>query len=304
MNCGVRWAVLSVVGAASCACTSAVTPTTPGRAAAPAASAPSATLAPPAVAAVSHNVLPGPDPSRFLSAISLELSPKLESGTIELVAPDYKGATLGELNARNLLLSRTSEGRISARLTWPSYTASLEPVKERETRCSFVVDCDEPSVLRVEAALQKDHPSPSARDVIEFVAKFIDHKHMARGFDIASVVAQKREGDCTEHAVLTAALLRASGIPSHIVTGAVVVQIEGKLLAFGHAWAESHDGKNWQLADATNVGQPPQAVAYLPLRVMRNEGPGFAHDGMANFDVYDITGVTLPQTLKLAASSP
>lgn len=304
MNSGVGWVVLSVVAAACCACTSAVTPTTPKQSAPAAASAQSAALAPAAVVAASHNVLPGPDPSRFLSAISLELSPTLEAGTIELMAPDYKGVTLGELHARKLFLSRTPEGRISARLTWPSYAASLEPVKDRETRCSFVVDCDEPSVLRAEAALKKEHPSPSARDVIEFVDKFIDHKHMARGFDIASVVAQKREGDCTEHAVLTAALLRASGIPSHIVSGAVVVQLEDKLLAFGHAWAESHDGKSWHLADATNVGQPPQAVAYLPLRVMQNEGPGFAHDGMANFDVYDITAVTLPQALKLVAPSP
>jgi hypothetical protein len=265
---------------------------------APLASAPASGAAAPA-----HDTLPALDASQFLSALSLEVSPKLEPGTVELVAPGYSGTNLGELNARLLLLERSPDGRILVRLGWPNYIASPLPVQVRETHCSFVADCEEPAVQRVEAALRQAHPSPTASDVVDFVARFIEHKHLSRGFDIASVVALKREGDCTEHAVLSAALLRVSGFPSHIVTGVVVVRVEGRLLAFGHAWAEYHDGTRWQLADATNVSQPRQPMAYIPLRVMKNESASYGRDELSGFDAFEITAISVPESLTLAAPS-
>jgi len=275
-----------------CACSSAVAPPTFVAPAAPVrASAPVAAL---------HNRLPALDPSQFLSALSLDVSNKLESGTLELLAPSYAGSDLGELDARKLILQRGAGGRFLVRASWPGYAASTLPVNEREKRCSFVADCDEPAVIRAEALLRRAHPSPTASNVVEFVSQFIEHKHMSRGFDIASVVAEKREGDCTEHAVLTAALLRVSGFPSHIVIGVVVVQTQGKLLAFGHAWTEYHDGKSWQLADATNMSRQP--MAYLALRVMHNESVSYGRDAFAGFNVVDITSLSVPQGLTLAAA--
>ena len=286
--------------AVCCACSPAVAPPAPkASSASVSVNAPIASVA----IAPKHNTLPALDASQFLSALSLERSAKLQPGTLELLAPSYAGSNLGELNARKLLLQRSSDGRILVHQGWPNYDASLLPVTERETRCSFVADCDEPVVQRVEGALRKIHPTPSARDVVEFVAQFISHKHMSRGFDIASVVAQRREGDCTEHAVLTTALMRASGIPSHIVTGVALVQVQDRLLAFGHAWTEYHDGKSWQLADATNVSEPRPAMAYLPLRVMQNEGAGYSRGQLTGFDVVDITTVSVPENLKLSALS-
>ena len=144
-------------------------------------------------------------------------------------------------------------------------------------------------------------PNPSATDVTEFVARFIDNKHMARSFDIASVVAERHEGDCTEHAVLSAALLRSLGFPSHVVTGVALVQIERQLMAFGHAWAEYHDGQAWQLAVATNAGETREQIMYLPLHVMLNEGPGYSRGMFEGFDVVDVETVLVPPGFALAA---
>lgn len=75
----------------------------------------------------------------------------------------------------------------------------------------------------------------------QFVANYIDQTNLAVGMASASEVARTREGDCTEHAVLLAALLRAAGIPSRIATGLLYVrQFLGKQDVFGyHMWTQA-----------------------------------------------------------------
>jgi hypothetical protein len=237
--------------------------------------------------------LPELDPTRFLSTFPVEVSSSLAAEEV-LLASSYSGADLGELSKRKLVLKREG-GRLQVR-SGPGYAASTEPVTDQERSCSFVLDCDDAAVLPLVAELRRERPSPEAMDVTAFVARHIEHKHLARGFDIASVVARTREGDCTEHAVLTAALLRGVGIPSHVVTGLVLFQIDGKTQAFGHAWTEYYDGQHWQLTDATTVGQATEHVVYLPIGVMRSEGPGFSRALYDGFQTFDIESVTVSGT--------
>jgi transglutaminase-like putative cysteine protease len=65
-------------------------------------------------------------------------------------------------------------------------------------------------------------------------------------------VADSKEGDCTEFAVLTAALCRAMGIPARIVVGiAYVDEFMGYENVFGgHAWTEAYIGNRWVGLDA------------------------------------------------------
>jgi len=64
-------------------------------------------------------------------------------------------------------------------------------------------------------------------------------------------VAKSREGDCSEHAVLAAALCRAVGIPAEMVIGVVYVPLKDRAPVFGaHAWYRVFlDGK-WVQMDA------------------------------------------------------
>jgi hypothetical protein len=227
------------------------------------------------------------DPSQFFAAVEVVTSDGLAQDELEILAPNYTGSSFGELTARKLLVGPTAGGKLRVKNA-PGYPAPTQAVESRERRCSFVVDCDELAVRGLIADLRGSHSSITADDVVTYVYRFIEHKHMARGFDVASIVAEKREGDCTEHAVLTAALLRGTGFPSHVVLGLALVSIADKWCAFGHAWTEYHDGESWRLADATNVGDAVEKIRYVPIRVMKDEGPGY---GRASFDAFDIVDV-------------
>jgi hypothetical protein len=146
---------------------------------------------------------------------------------------------------------------------------------------TFVIDFREPSVAKVSAELTKsqgDSPpaalSPAA--IVKFVSAIMKPTQN-RGFDIASEVAVRREGDCTEYAVLTAALARGAGIPARVVLGLALVRRDSNYMAYGHAWAELLTAGQWVVADSAlaRLGDP---VRYLPFGVLENEGMGFAHD--------------------------
>lgn len=144
---------------------------------------------------------------------------------------------------------------------------------------TFVVDYDQSSVADLVEILDAEYGShPSIDVLLEFVDSAITSKSYRRSFDLASQVAGSREGDCTEHAVLLAALARASNKPARIVFGVMLIEHEDRLESFGHAWTEIHDGRNWRIADATRPGlQVPDAwIRYLPLMALRDEGPGYA----------------------------
>lgn len=148
---------------------------------------------------------------------------------------------------------------------------------------TFVVDYDHPSVKGLATRMVSDHgANMGLAEIVEFVDRSIPTKSYRRGFEIASQVARSAEGDCTEHAVLLTALARARGRPAQLVFGVLVLVGQEGLQAFGHAWSEVHDGQAWRIADATRPEHalPKAQLYYVPLRAMRNEGPGYAMDLM------------------------
>jgi len=81
-------------------------------------------------------------------------------------------------------------------------------------------------------------------------------------FGRASEVARSREGDCTEHAVLLAALCRARGIPARVAMGLVHSEAAGGFAY--HMWTECWLGGRWMPLDAT-LGQGGIGAAHLKL---------------------------------------
>lgn len=157
-------------------------------------------------------------------------------------------------------------------------TLSGDPLPAHRA-ASFVIDFDEASVASLLETLRHDRgDQPSIAELVEFVDSNIARKSHRRSFDFASQVATSREGDCTEHAVLLAALARATDRPARVVLGIMLVELPTQLLAFGHAWTEIHDGHGWQIADATRPEKqlPDARARYLPLVELANEGPGYA----------------------------
>ncbi|MGP1346472.1 MAG: transglutaminase-like domain-containing protein [Phycisphaerales bacterium] len=84
-------------------------------------------------------------------------------------------------------------------------------------------------------------PHAKAEAIRRFVYQFIDRKSLGVGFATASETCRTREGDCSEHATLLAALLRLAGIPARTVSGLVYVdQFMDTERVFGfHMWTQA-----------------------------------------------------------------
>jgi transglutaminase-like putative cysteine protease len=81
-------------------------------------------------------------------------------------------------------------------------------------------------------------------------------------FATASEVAKTHSGDCSEYAVLLAALGRSLNIPSRVVVGLVYSKPLG---AFGfHMWNEMYINGTWVPMDAT-LGQGGIGTGHLKL---------------------------------------
>lgn len=156
---------------------------------------------------------------------------------------------------------------------YPSEKAKAEPW---HTQPSFLIDYDEPPVQKVRELFVAEKRPQTVEEVTRFVRGYIARKNLKRGYDIASVVARRREGDCTEHAVLLAALARSLGLPARVVHGVVLVEEKGRVIAAGHAWVEHLRDGRWRPADAALLEESKRL--YLPMTVIDDEGPGF---GMA-----------------------
>jgi hypothetical protein len=75
-----------------------------------------------------------------------------------------------------------------------------------------------------------------------FVAEYINEESFGVGFATSSEVVRTRRGDCTEHAVLLAALLRAEFIGARVVSGVVYVAGPDGAGVFGyHMWTQARD---------------------------------------------------------------
>jgi transglutaminase-like putative cysteine protease len=83
----------------------------------------------------------------------------------------------------------------------------------------------------------------AVRRIESSLARYIDNKSMSVGYASAVEVAESRQGDCSEFAVLTAALCRAVGIPAQVAVGVAYVSGFGGLQGFGgHAWTQAYVG--------------------------------------------------------------
>jgi len=94
----------------------------------------------------------------------------------------------------------------------------------------------------------------------DYVSEKIRNKNTAT-FSSALETLRAGFGDCGEHAVLLAALLRASGIPARIVLG--LVYLPSEKAYFYHAWVMQYSN-GWIFADPA-LGEFPASANRIPL---------------------------------------
>ena len=111
--------------------------------------------------------------------------------------------------------------------------------------------------LTERAIAGREGEADQAEALRRFVFRHIEDKNLGTAFATASETARSCKGDCSEHGVLLAAMLRAVGIPSRVAVGVVYVeQFAGEREVFGyHMWTqallETASGPAWVDLDAT-----------------------------------------------------
>jgi len=97
------------------------------------------------------------------------------------------------------------------------------------------------------------NPWDKAVQIEHWVFENIRDKNFAIAFAPADEVARNLSGDCSEHAVLAAAMTRAVGIPSRVAVGLLYVDnTKQKLKGFGyHVWHEVYVNQRWVALDSS-----------------------------------------------------
>lgn len=191
---------------------------------------------------------------------------------VRLVSPDAQGlaAALGV---------KLPAGQSSFEYVIDQYPQLPGPKARTWLESTFVIDYTEPAFEPLRRELGARKTRISRTELVEYVAGLVEPS-AERGWDLASVVARKRRGDCSEHAVLTAALARLQGIPARVVVGVVLVSNENEHGAFGHAWADVREGGKWKVADAALFGMKGATIRYIPIGLLEDEGMGYSMDLM------------------------
>lgn len=128
------------------------------------------------------------------------------------------------------------------------------PPTEADVQATDWLQSDEPRIRML--AAQAVGSARKARDKMRrlrsFVTSYITNHGLDIGYASALEVVNTREGDCTEYAVLLAALARAQGIPARVVTGMVYAdRYDGGLRVFvPHAWTQAWVQGRWESYDA------------------------------------------------------
>ena len=118
----------------------------------------------------------------------------------------------------------------------------------------------------------------AVRKIEAFVAKYVENKSLSVGYASAAEVAASRQGDCTEYAVLTAAMCRAVGIPAQVVTGVAYVDDWAGHQGFGgHAWTQAYVKDRWVGLDAAfkSSGLGGYDAGHIALAVGNGDPEGF-----------------------------
>jgi hypothetical protein len=138
------------------------------------------------------------------------------------------------------------------------------PPGDDELAANNLIQCDDAKVVELaeEAAGGETDPLLIAARLEGFVQRTIDKKNYSTAFATAADVARTREGDCTEHSVLLAALLRARGVPARVAMGLVYVP-QSQALAY-HMWTEAYVNSRWMPLDGT-LGRGGIGAAHLKL---------------------------------------
>jgi transglutaminase-like putative cysteine protease len=180
--------------------------------------------------------IPGEDPSKYVVADGTQRVEKLKDSAISL--------TVSAVAMPETALRATAANE---------YLESSQFVQSQDYRVKEHAQ---------RATAGESNPARAALRMEKYVHDKLKSKNFSTALASAAEVAESMEGDCTEHAVLLAAMLRAQQIPSRIAVG--LVYVERQSCFGGHMWTEAKIGETWVPLDAT-LGRGGIGAAHIKL---------------------------------------
>jgi hypothetical protein len=205
------------------------------------------------------------------------LTPDELSGELRytVVVPDIDGIALlpetGEQAVRKL-----GAGRFEVTVNRHA-AAGAEAVPQQNDRAAtrwLQSDAEELRQLADSALAGVEGERARMQRLEQFVREYIVRKDLRVGYASALETVRTREGDCTEHALLLAALGRAAGLATRVVDGlAYTERFGGRAQVFvPHAWAQAWVDGRWQSFDAALAGFD---AGHIALNVGDGDPAGF-----------------------------
>ena len=214
----------------------------------------------------------------------------------EVVVVDLDGALGARPDENAEASANDSMGRYLQASTYYDYTApEIQALHAGARDASNGEATEKPAAERAEA-------------IRRLVNRHLEEKNLDSILATADEAAKARAGDCTEHAVLLTALLRADGIPSRTATGVLYVDaFAGKQHLFAyHMWSQAFLDGRWVDLDATLDDDTPFDATHLIFDVpdLDDEGSALMHMagaapliGRAQIEVLDLSALkeTMPE---------
>ena len=200
---------------------------------------------------VNKMFLASPEPiknARSAKAIAYLLRPEKEAG--DFVIPEGDNQRVQKTDDGSLMV--VVEPVAAPRRAGFPYRGADKTILDA-TKPTRFLQSDNKEIIKLanQAVGNTKDAAEAARRIEAFVADYVDDISFSVGYASAAEVAASRQGDCSEFAVLTAALCRAAGIPAKVVMGVAYVDDFAGLQGFGgHAWVEAYIGDKWVGLDA------------------------------------------------------
>lgn len=150
-----------------------------------------------------------------------------------------------------------------------------EPPSAADLQPNSMIQSDDPKIVAMarNVAGEETDAWRIVGKLEQYVHELIAEKDFSQAFATAAEVAENPVGDCSEHAVLLAALARALEIPARTAVG--LVYMEGTQSFGYHMWTEVHVKGRWIPVDAT-LAKGGIGAAHLKL----------SHANLAGSSVY------------------
>jgi transglutaminase-like putative cysteine protease len=193
-----------------------------------------------------------------------KLEPRSLRRVVYRLRPLDKGADLNDLpEFDGQKVTRNADGTVDVAVTRLDYSPA-DAMNEKSSKNSaamaeylesnLMINIDDAELIKLgkRAADGAKEPFALADRLRRFVSEYVKSKTLNIGFATASEVARTREGDCSEHGVLLAALGRLNEIPSRVAVGLVYVpSFAGQSDIFGyHMWTQFYLDGRWLDYDA------------------------------------------------------